>query len=709
MVRCLLVALLSVSCGFAFSFSGPFGSSTILAQDANAQPATETGGMAPKIGDPKDGIARKVEKQIPSEFLLPATTRAFVSIPDPETLKARFGATQYAKLIKDPAIKPFFDSFESQTKDWLNEQNVRLGLDVDDIQAVRSGEICIAGVLPKLDAKKAAKGSHGMVFLMDVSKSPKEAKALLVKINANLKKRGATQETKPINGSKVTVSTIVNKTRIRKEQKNYQVISNGWLLVSDNVTIFRDVLRRVNNQKAIIVEETLAKKRSFVTIQKRTQFEEYASQVRWYVDPFGYIQLARVLKEESSVTRKSENNYPNLLKNHGFDSFQGTGGNIAVATGDHEILHRTFTYAPKRPSVKHGMQIFEMFDFNTDNTSMTPANWVPDDCSAYLVGNWNFTKALNSIHPIYDAVIGEEGSFKRLLNDLRVDPTMNLDVQKLVAMFGNRIIVASAVATPITERSEHVVIGFPIKPGADEKYIFDSIKRASESGEEIKLGEKFSVIKIVAQKKEVDDGEEGPWLLENEADEEEEDEEEEGDDFQLFEQKFVAVAKGHVLVANNKDFLKRILYQKSSGLDKTPDYIQVYDSLDRLTDAKKVRWRQMGRVDRSLEANYELLRRGDMGKSQTVLARVINEIFSKETEEAAGKEKDSEVVRKQKLDGTKLPANYRKSVAPYLGPMGWALEVEDDGWRITGCVLKKKGMTEVVRKMGDEKGSSQKR
>ena len=117
----------------------------------------------------------------------------------------------------------------------------------------------------------------------------------------------------------------------------------------------------------------------------------------------------------------------------------------------------------------------------------------------------------------------------------------------------------------------------------------------------------------------------------------------------------------------------------------------------------------MGRVDRSLEANYELLRRGDMGKSQTVLARVINEIFSKETEEAAGKEKDSEVVRKQKLDGTKLPANYRKSVAPYLGPMGWALEVEDDGWRITGCVLKKKGMTEVVRKMGDEKGSSQKR
>ncbi len=703
MVRRLLVALLSVSCGFAFSFGAPFGSSPILAQDASAQPATETGSVVPK----KDDIAPKVEKQIPSEFLLPATTRAFFSVPDPETLKARFEATQYAKLVKDPAIKPFFDSFESQTKEWLNEQNVRLGLDINDIQAVRSGEICIAGVLPKLDAKKVAKGSHGMVFLMDVSKSQKEAETLLGKINANLKKRGATQETKSINGSKVTVSTIVNKTRIRKEQKNYQVISNGWLLVSDNVTIFRDVLRRVSNQKAIVVEETLAKKRSFVTIQQRTQFKEYDSQIRWYVDPFGYIQLARVLKEESSVTRKADNNYPALLKNHGFDSFQGTGGNIAVATGDHEILHRTFTYAPKRPSVKHGMQIFNMFDFNTGNESTSPAKWVPADCSAYLVGNWNYTNALNSIHPIYDAVIGEEGSFKRLLNDLRVDPTMNLDIQKLVGMIDNRITVASAVATPITERSEQVAIGFPIKAGGDEKYIFDSIKRASESAEVIKLG-KFSVIKMVSQKEVADDGDD-PWLIEGEEEEEADDDEEEEDDFQLFEEKFVAVAQGHVLVANNKDFLKRILYQKTSGLDKTPDYIQVYDSLDRLTDAKKVRWRQMGRVDRSLEANYELLRRGDMGKSQTVLARVINEIFSKETEEAAGKEKDAEVVRKQKLDGTKLPANYRKSVAPYLGPMGWALEVEDDGWRITGCVLKKKGMTEVVRKLGDEKGSSQKR
>ena len=60
--------------------------------------------------------------------------------------------------------------------------------------------------------------------------------------------------------------------------------------------------------------------------------------------------------------------------------------------------------------------------------------------------------------------------------------------------------------------------------------------------------------------------------------------------------------------------------------------------------------------------------------SQTVLARVVNQVFKKQAEEqaaAAGKELDDETLRKQKLDGSKLPENYEVSIAPYFGPMGW--------------------------------------
>jgi hypothetical protein len=40
-------------------------------------------------------------------------------------------------------------------------------------------------------------------------------------------------------------------------------------------------------------------------------------------------------------------------------------------------------------------------------------------------------------------------------------------------------------------------------------------------------------------------------------------------------------------------------------------------------------------------------------------------------------------------------------MAPFLGPSGWVLETESDGWRLTGCILKKKQVSEVVQKSDD--------
>ena len=39
--------------------------------------------------------------------------------------------------------------------------------------------------------------------------------------------------------------------------------------------------------------------------------------------------------------------------------------------------------------------------------------------------------------------------------------------------------------------------------------------------------------------------------------------------------------------------------------------------------------------------------------------------------------------------------------------MGWVMEEDVDGWRITGVVLKKKGMTEVVQKLEADKAQRQ--
>jgi hypothetical protein len=130
--------------------------------------------------------------------------------------------------------------------------------------------------------------------------------------------------------------------------------------------------------------------------------------------------------------------------------------------------------------------------------------------------------------------------------------------------------------------------------------------------------------------------------------------------------------------------LKRIFANKQKvKLAKTEDYLKVHAALDKLVDGKVVSSRQFGRLDRALEANYELLRQGKMESSNTVLAKIVNKMFADHQKESG---EDKELTR---LNATKLPADYKKTIAPFLGLMGWVNEVESDGWRISGCLLKK--------------------
>ncbi|MFN9343460.1 MAG: hypothetical protein ACK6DB_12855 [Planctomycetota bacterium] len=158
----------------------------------------------------------------------------------------------------------------------------------------------------------------------------------------------------------------------------------------------------------------------------------------------------------------------------------------------------------------------------------------------------------------------------------------------------------------------------------------------------------------------------------------------------LFEKKFILVERGYIIVANDWDYIKELLDGNQGNLGDEEDYQLVAESLNKMIVPERLSAREFGRVDRMLETNYEMLRQGKMAQSQTALARILNRVF---------KTKDvPENQRKQKIDGSTLPADYSTAVAPYLGPSGWVCETTDDGWLFSGCVLKKKGLAELVKK-----------
>ena len=661
-------------------------------QPKTAQPqATTATPAATEPAKKQEPASAAGSVRLESAQLLPGHTKAWVSIPSMVRLQESFDTTQFGLLSKDKAIEPFIESLKSQFSDWAAEKNVRLGVKIENLDEIYSGEICLAGIVPSIAGQEIERGSHGLVLLVDVSGREDKAANVLAEVNRRLVEKGAVQTTIDINGASVTRSTIEKGKRLRASQTTLQTIYDGWLLASDNEKIFRDVIFRLATTKPDALKpDALAAQPAFKTVADRTNFGPDESQLKWFVDPFGYIQLAQALADDEKDTREHRDDWAKILKDQGFDVLKGAGGQLGFMVDDHELLHRTFVYAPQTNLAKKEQQrVFGLFDFsNKSGKTVTPADWVPNNLSAFFVGKWNFSSALENVGFLYDAFLDDPGAFERVLQDFKNDPDMQLNIRKLIGQLDSEWTILSATAKPIDGNSERVAIAFKLKADADGDFVLDSVRRAIGNGRatKINLGGK-TVIEVDSETSDAedeipddldifDDPLEGEGL---------DDEEPEEEVFTLFDKKYFAIEHGHLIVANHKDYMKQVLANKQKQkLAEMSDYERVDAALQKLVDNKIFSSRQFGRLDKALEANYELLRQGKMEQSTTVLAKIINQIFKSGAQDE--NESSTEITR---LDGKELPADYAKAIAPYLGTMGWAMEDEKDGWRISGCVLKR--------------------
>ena len=661
-------------------------------QPKTAQPqATTATPAATEPAKKQEPASAAGSVRLESAQLLPGHTKAWVSIPSMVRLQESFDTTQFGLLSKDKAIEPFIESLKSQFSDWAAEKNVRLGVKIENLDEIYSGEICLAGIVPSIAGQEIERGSHGLVLLVDVSGREDKAANVLAEVNRRLVEKGAVQTTIDINGASVTRSTIEKGKRLRASQTTLQTIYDGWLLASDNEKIFRDVIFRLATTKPDALKpDALAAQPAFKTVADRTNFGPDESQLKWFVDPFGYIQLAQALADDEKDTREHRDDWAKILKDQGFDVLKGAGGQLGFMVDDHELLHRTFVYAPQTNLAKKEQQrVFGLFDFsNKSGKTVTPADWVPNNLSAFFVGKWNFSSALENVGFLYDAFLDDPGAFERVLQDFKNDPDMQLNIRKLIGQLDSEWTILSATAKPIDGNSERVAIAFKLKADADGDFVLDSVRRAIGNGRatKINLGGK-TVIEVDSETSDAedeipddldifDDPLEGEGL---------DDEEPEEEVFTLFDKKYFAIEHGHLIVANHKDYMKQVLANKQKQkLAEMSDYERVDAALQKLVDNKIFSSRQFGRLDKALEANYELLRQGKMEQSTTVLAKIINQIFKSGSQDE--NESSTEIKR---LDGKELPADYAKAIAPYLGIMGWAMEDEKDGWRISGCVLKR--------------------
>ncbi|MEQ1906296.1 MAG: hypothetical protein ABL888_19085, partial [Pirellulaceae bacterium] len=273
---------------------------------------------------------------------------------------------------------------------------------------------------------------------------------------------------------------------------------------------------------------------------------------------------------------------------------------------------------------------------------------------------------------------------------------LNVNVRDLVKHLGNRISIVSATKEPLTNDSERMAIIVPLTGNeAENKKFFDDLKKYTKRSGIVKSENGIDFIEDSREAAEEDPEDELKLdvFKQFEDDAETKKEEKAGKDIQLFQKRFFAVVNNYLVVASHQDvlvdFARGAASKPLSGAD---DYKYVEEVLSRFVNLENASLREFGRLDRELKNNYESFRGNRMGQSQTALGRLLNQLFSIDSE-------DPNYVREQRFDGSSLPQDFDGVVAPFLGYSGWALETQADGWLISGGVIKKKGVDEIVEKL----------
>lgn len=618
----------------------------------------------------------------PAVDLLPDTTKGFVSLPDFDELSAHFDKTQLGELAQHENMKPFTDDLLEQFKERLSDGGVKLGIKVDDLKGVYAGEIAFALLQPGKDEDypKMDNPTHAMMLIVDVTGKQKEANALLAKIDKNQVEQGAVKSSVTIGGAPGVKYVFPKKKGEVEARIAYYLINQDQLLAGDNLDVMTAVVKAQAAGKAAT---PLSGLKAYMEVQARVDKAAagLAPDIRWFVEPFGLVE---VMRAQSGGRKKRGKDLLKLLQGEGFEAIQGGGGVVNFNVGpnnEFDILHRSFAYAPNDPSAAPGDRFVRgarVMDF-PNGAMIAPPAWVPDGVATYFAFRFDMQDAFKYVKTIVNAYADDE-IFDEVMESLKEDnlgPQVDIP-QDIVPYLGDEVILISDCAIPVTTESERRLMAVELTDVAKVKAAVWKILKNEPNAEPLELkdadGNQIEGWKLEEVEEELPTltivGPTMPTALVMATAKEEEEQ-------PKMPNMAITIHDKWLLVSSHVGLLEKTLLSKSDLAGAT-DFVRVQKALASL-GLDQDSFYQFGRTDESFRVTHEMLRTNQMPQSKSLLGEAINRIW------AIGHE--DEKHRMQELDASKLPPF--EQMAPYLGPAGFFVTTEPDGWMETGVTLRK--------------------
>ena len=573
-----------------------------------------------------------------SETIFPATTRAWLSVPDVRGLRQRFDRSPYGQLLADPTMAAFVEHVRGEINKNSKQRLAKLGLTLEDLERIPGGEVAVAAIEPQ-------PGQMATVLVVDVTGHETEARELVETITARLLERKATVVT--IAGAPAGLSVYrlppepddERRTTPARERRVAFAHGGSALVVGDDAQQVGQAFSVVTTGR----KDSLAATAPFAGVMERCgrDMPANAAPIRWFVDP---LPFASVYREANPPLEKRKGpDYVTILGRQGFDAVKGLGGLVVFGAGGHAVRHATMVWAPPLP----GRQP--------------------------LTGE---------SETLVDDIVGDRGVFDDVIASLKEDPDgPQIDVeQDLVAALGTRVSLITDHADPADPDAERLVVAIET---VDEARVAATIAKVMNADKDMERREiaGHTVWELIDRTAAIPELQvETPGLkLGGDRDDDgrrrrqriREKEE------KLLPHSSVTVAKGHLFIASHRDVLERVLVTPGGvdALASADDYALAVREIDRLLPTHAA-LKSFGREDDTILPAYELLRRGSMPKSQSVFGQLLNGLL--------GDGKPGS-VREQRLDGSTLPEF--EVIRHYFGTAAVGMESVAEGWFVTGLSL----------------------
>lgn len=638
-------------------------------------------GSSPLLGaqNSATGTTEPETEYVPAIDLLPASLAGLVRIPNIPRFGDAWAKTHFGQLMQDESMQPYLDSQRERAITYLESFGSKVGIRLRDLYEIASGEAVIAW-LPFANDKRRP---FALCLIADIRGLRKKAEEAVAKIDSDLK--AGDWERMDLEHRNQTIRVYNNKPKpgqLKVEQIAI-TLSDTRIIAADRDSVVMDLLDAIAgepNSKSIATEENFKTvlTRSAQAIRKPVQEGGGIISGEWFARPF---QMGRIIRESLDIDRGNEVDILKLLENQGFNAIQAAGGVFSIAGNRYDVLHRGCILAPpttKEPSKYE--KAARMLQFSNRPIAAIPT-WIPAEAASFSRLNLKIEEAFWASESLVNEALGDV-IFRDIIDGIRDDEDgPQIDIAKnVLPNLDDELIVMTDNTTPADLQSERMLVAIRVR---DADAIKSAIRKAMEVEPDAKLIQDSSGTDI--------------WRVQRGGENEDFDadlfkdlelgfgDEEIEEAAPLLDHWAIAmVDKGpgsdspYLMFSNDSELLVMIANRVKDGADKglaTQESIKhVIDSLKDL-GCLEASFERTVRMKLSLRAKYELLRQGKLKDSGSVMSSFYRRFLQNEEQEEDDPLKVSKLPELQKIE-------------KYLPDGGSYFETNEDGWSMTGFLLK---------------------